>query len=151
MCNRHLFWLPKFRYRKLFVCFFEWTHPNCGWTTALCVKQLKLNTCWHTVRYKISFLKISVQMCMWSISLIHSRFIPWPQTGCGRSLAIKLQHSNVQVTIIYTWVNFAVRGSQICMLSQSEQWVIEWSLTKNRIEFERGSKLLGTSSQTLEW
>ena len=66
------------------------------------------------VRYKFSFFEISVRVRTGSNSLIPSRSVPRLQTGCGRRLAIKLHHSNVQVAIMYSWMNFAVTELRIC-------------------------------------
>ena len=66
------------------------------------------------VRCKFSFFEISAQARTLSSSLLSSRAVPRLQTGSGRRLAIKLHHSNVQVGITYTWMNFAVRELRIC-------------------------------------
>ena len=82
-----------------------------------------------------------------------SRFVPRPQTGCGRRLVIKLHQGDVQVTITLNMIEFKhdwtlqVEGSESAALPR--KWVVEWSLAKIHIEFERGSKLPGTSSEAL--
>ena len=58
------------------------------------------------------------------------------------------QHSNVQVTITVTCLNFAITGSRILLhpLGSSRRGKPSWKID---IEFQWGSKLPGTSSEAL--
>ena len=58
------------------------------------------------------------------------------------------KHSNLQVTITVTCLNFAVTGSRILLPALSSSRRVE-TVAKNHIEFQWGSKLQGTSSKAL--
>ena len=61
---------------------------------------------------------------------------------------VKLHYiSNLQVQIILAWLNFVGIESQI--ICPFMDFLIEWFLAKNRIEFQWGSKLPWTTSEAL--
>ena len=57
-----------------------------------------------------------------------------------------LHHNNIPVTKFVTCLNFASTGSRILLHSVS---LCRAPLAKNHIEFQRGNKILGTSSEAL--
>ena len=81
-------------------------------------------------RYDVNstVFEISAQARTRSNSLFSSQTVSGLEKGCGRRLAITLHHdSNVQVTIRYPGMNFAVKELRICCpITSLSRWVVNW-------------------------
>ena len=102
------------------------------------------------IRYKLSFFEICYfNAGTYVIKL--SRF----QSLCATTANMMWKETSDQVTPwqCTSYNNLCMvklcRQSVLNLLSHSEQWVREWFLEKNHIEFERGSKLLEISSKKI--
>ena len=143
-----LFWFAKCKNPNIFVWFSGWTHLNSQRTTALCVKLNNEHVGASSGKYfkRVSHVWEKKKWCIFCwLSTVQNMLLgnftaPARMWSHYTIIPYKLQCSWRVWTL-------PVQGREFYFLWWAR--VVERSLPKNRIEFQRGNKLLGTSSEAL--